>query len=270
MEKCIQSIKCDHKGLHTLEVSGEHMYLYTYSKKKLKWGENGNCADVSNTYKNIYKIGIWSISRIDDYMLLCRDGTHHYEIIFDYVIHNNYIYTCEFTTVICKWDKNNHLSVNSMNGHENRVTCLASHDGFLYSGSLDSSIRKWNDKDECIKIIQSKYLGPLTKLVSHNEFLYSKSYIDLYKGSKIQKWKNEQCIQIIECPLSIYSSVVYSGHLYTGCIDGSILKWGEYWPHHYSLLPVYQKHKLKIWRTIWKQINIHKDIAFLFDREILC
>lgn len=135
----------------------------------------------------------------------------------------------------------------------------------FYIGAIDN-IYYWDFKSKSIQSISHK--AYITSFTHNNQFLISLG------DPFIKFWDSKlNCIKTIQLYDNLFSpiAVFFNENIYIGYSNsGHIEMYGEYFPHHYQNLPLYQKKLINEW-TQYTQLShpIHKDIGLLITRELL-
>jgi len=187
---------------------------------------------------------------------------------------NEILYSGSWDGSIMKWNKYG-IRVNTLRGHNGSVRCLAydQNQNQLFSGGRDNKIRIWDQNDNCVQILSehTNWVKTIALGNQHPVILYSGSSDDtlrvwyqtnpaLFQNCDKIKRKNE----IIEFIL------VDGDNIYISTDTGVIRKYGPYYPRDYQNLPNSQKQKIQQWfLTATNHLQIHKDIKYLFEKELL-
>ena len=166
---------------------------------------------------------------------------------------------------IYEWDSNNVILPRLCDDFNNFVICYALFNDLLYSGHYDGTIYAWN-KNGTLNHKLTGHTEHINDLLAFNDHLYS-----CCEDGSIRKWNSKgECIQVFNFhKIPLLRFIVYNNRIYVGDTCGNIIILGDYFQHHYSRLPAFQKSKLRNWRSGSRAASIHKDISFLFERELL-
>lgn len=269
---CVQYLQGYEYNVDELIVYNNTLYANHYGDLRI-FDTNGiktirhhtDTCSVLFIYNDLLYVSSWDgTTSIWNKENICIKTLQNPGVVIQYSVEYNKLLYFANENNINIWDKTDNC-VQILTGHSKNITCLAVYNNFLYSSSYDRTVRKWDLKGNCVSIIKTFDIILIMKVYSG--LLYMVSFDDNIYTYDI----SDRCIKISKSYISnICGSVVYNNYIYFwNRLGKSIDVRGVYYSYHYTSLPKFQKKKLKNWRSSWRICSIHKDIAFLIERELL-